>query len=298
LFEIRVNLPTVLTAPPDNLRQTVNLAAQLKGPTPFTVVAETRTASGAFAPIPGARVTIDAMSGGSLCATMDRVSALTNANGVATFTVSPTPSCLQLNFFVQTTFGPTLLALQQMSPAVVFPVFVGDLDLVFAGALPLAAHLEEVTGRLRISSVVGTESFTSVNLPKLKRVGRQLEVGQAVSVQLPVLESVLSLSVTGSALSRLTRFEAPALKQAFAIDIRDNPALRTLAIGPVKVQTNFNIFKNGFQNFDQFSPGIDVGQNLQIFDNTGFSNQTAQDFVNRLTLSNGALAGVGRNTGP
>ena len=301
LFSLELGRATALA--PDNLRQTVQIPAQLTGPTTFTVTAESRTVDGGFVPVPDARVEISNFSGGTTCGTLDRLNARTNASGVATFTVTPTASCLQLSFFVSTAVSPTVsTVVQHVTPAVVFPVFEGDLDLVFALALPLAAHLEEVTGNLRISSVPpGPESFANVSLPNLKRVGGRLDVGNAVSVQLPALESVgfNGLTVSSGTLGGLlTRFEAPALKQAFSITIRDNPALRTLAIGPVRVQTSFNIFRNGFPNFEGFSSGIVVGQNLQIFDNTGFSNQTAQDFVNRVTFLEGGLGGVGRNTGP
>lgn len=303
LFSLELGRATALA--PDNLRQTVQIPAQLTGPTTFTVTAESRTVDGGFVPVPDARVEISNFSGGTTCGTLDRLNARTNASGVATFTVTPTASCLQLSFFVSAAVSPTVsTVVQHVTPAVVFPVFEGDLDLVFALALPLAAHLEEVTGNLRISSVPpGPESFANVSLPNLKRVGGRLDVGNAVSVQLPALESVgfgfTGLTVSSGTLGGLlTRFEAPALKQAFSITIRDNPALRTLAIGPVRVQTSFNIFRNGFPNFEGFSSGIVVGQNLQIFDNTGFSNQTAQDFVNRVTFLEGGLGGVGRNTGP
>ena len=290
------------TAPPDNLRQTINLPAKMTGPTPFTVIAETRTADGVFVPVPGARVRLDNFTGD--CGFVDQTSALTNSSGVATFTLLPKATCLEMGFFVSSSFDTILARTEQVRVPIAFPVFLGDLRLLAASQVPLAAHLEEVTGRLVITSSLEP---LNVILPNLKRVGNGLYVFSAVSVQLPVLESVgfPGLTVGGLFLEdarttfvpTLTRFEAPALKQAHDIQIRDNTALRTLAIGPVKVQSRFQISRNGFPNFARFSSGIEVGNGLYISDNTGFSNQKALDFANRVTVLDGGV-GVSRNTGP
>lgn len=314
-FVVTKLLPTVLppleigqaTAPavtPENVRATVQFPTQLTGPTTLTVTTESQTTGGGSVPVANAEISLVNFSGGTTCATVDRVSSPTNASGIATFTVSPTARCLELFFFVETRVGGTVVAFQQMTPAVVFPVFEGDLEVVFAKAISLAAHLQEITGSLVIKSVPpGTESFTSVSLPNLTRVGGRVEVSNAVSVQLPVLESVGvgGLIVSSDALRGgllLSSFEAPALRQTPSIDIRDNPALRTLAIGPVRVDRNFNIFRNGFSSFDRFSSGIVVGRLLQIAFNTGFNNQTANDFVSRVTFLEGGRGVVEQNTGP
>lgn len=302
VFSLELGRATTTTV--NNLRQTVNIPAQLTGPTPFTVIVETQTADGVFVPVPGATVSIDNVSGFGLCGSVDRPNALTNADGVAAFTATPTASCLQLSFFVSAGVSPTLnMVVQHVTPAIVFPVFDGDLVIGYAGAVALAGHLEEVTGSLFISSVQEFEPFTSISLPNLKKVGGRLDVGgrgALTSVQLPALLSVGNeFVVSGFAdmPSVLTLFHAPLLKQvARAIRIRNNPLLTTVVIGPVKVGLNFDILNNGFPNFSGFSPGIEVGNDLQISGNTGFSDQTARDFANLVTVT--GLTGVSRNTGP
>ena len=90
----------------------------------------------------------------------------------------------------------------------------------------------------------------------------------------------------------------PALRQARSINIQGNPALSTLAIGPVRVTEDFNIFRNGFSSFDRFSSGIVVGRRLQIAFNTGFSNLTASEFASRVTFLASPSVVIEGNTGP
>lgn len=277
------------------VRQTVQLALPMTGPTPMTVTVESRGANGLFVPLPGVNVGMSNIGGLGTCGSFDRLGATTDALGVATFLVTPTNKCLELSFFVSSSSLTQVLATEQVRGFVRFPVFDGDLAIGDDETLALASHLIEITGNLGIGKAVA-------ELPLLKKVGRQLRVGgiRGESVRLPALNSVLSLYVGpgfGVGSSVLTRFEAPLLKSAGNIEFDRNPNLAVLTVGPVKVTQDLNIFRNGFPNFDGFSSGIEVGRLLQIGDNTGFSNQKARDFAARITVLNGSPR-ISGNTGP